>query len=427
MKLTIGSKTYTKVKNLFFAPESDVTGSSLPINTLTADIMTVDEISIGSYALLYDDQENLWAKYWITYAEHADAQTVHIEASSTLELLERVTLEPVMYSSASASTIIAGLFGSLGYTLDSSFSSATISGYCPEQTARERLQWVCFVMGAYVRTCFSQNVEILPISEAETVVPINKTFWKPKTAFGDYVTAVRAKVYSYEEAEPQNREKWVEADGRVYVQTEQWVSLSNANAPQAAPENVVEVGDVTLVNSGNVSAILSHLAKYYFKRDTVELDAINNASWKPGQRLAVFSDEGEMVAGYAKSFTFSFGVQARSRIVLEAAEGKQSSGLTIRYIYNDLPIGKARYYFPVGYSYDIENPYIDMTSGHRFIFRPLEDSAEGTMTSVNQVVDEDYAIALEFNNGDLRIVSVDEVTVSESTSGETTIKTAVIS
>lgn len=427
MKVAIGESIYTAIKKLTFAPEADVSGSSLPINTFTVDIMTDDDISIGAYALLYDDLDKLWAKYWITYAERVDAGTVRVEASSTLVMLERTKLGPAMYSGELASTVVAGLFGSIDYTFDSSFASATITGYCPEQTARERLQWVCFVIGAYVRTFFAQDVQILPIDETEGVVPLDKTFWKPKVTYSDYVTAVRAKAFSYEAREPQTKERWVEVGGSTYVQTEQWVTLANPDVPPAAPENVVELSDVTLVHSGNVSAVLSHLSKYYFKRGTVEFDAVNNADWEPGQKLVVSTDgEGGMSSGYVSSCSFTFGLQARSRIVLESSETKQSAGLTIRYLYGTAQIGMARYYFPVGYEYDIENPYIDMTSIHRYVFRPLEESAEGTMTAANQVDDEGYAIALEFNDGDLRVVSVDSVEVTESQVSGETIKTAVI-
>lgn len=426
MRVDIGVISYTEVRNLSFAPEVDVTGSSLPINELTIDIMTEDDISIGQYILIYDDLDNLWAKYWITYAEHADRNTVKVKASSTLLLLERRKLAPAMYSSASASTIISGLFGSLGHSVDSSFSGVTVTGYCPEQTARERLQWVCFVIGAYVRTFFTQDAQVLPIDDTEVIIPAGKTFWKPSVTYDDYITAVRAQVYSYEEREPQSKEKWVEANGHTYVQTAQEVTLSNTDAPPSAPENVVEVKDVTLINPSNVSAVLTYLSKYYFTRGNIALDAINNAEWEPGQRVTVYTDEDALSSGYIASCSFTFGVQARSRIVLESSAYKESAGLTIRYIYNGLPIGKARYFFPVGYTYEVENPYIDMTSGHRYIFRPLEAAARGVMTASNQVVDEDYAIALERNGGDLRIVSVDEVTVSESTSGGATIRTAVI-
>ena len=62
MYVTIGTETYTSLSGLKFEPETDVTGSTVPVNELEADVKTDDEIVVGSRVSLYDDLENLWAK-----------------------------------------------------------------------------------------------------------------------------------------------------------------------------------------------------------------------------------------------------------------------------------------------------------------------------------------------------------------------------
>lgn len=82
MYVTINQTDYTALRNLSFAPETDVTGNAVPINEFSVEIITDDNISYGQYAWLYDDRDNLWAKYWIIYAERISADAVAIRAQS---------------------------------------------------------------------------------------------------------------------------------------------------------------------------------------------------------------------------------------------------------------------------------------------------------------------------------------------------------
>lgn len=378
MQIIYGEETYTRIKNLDFAPETDVFGTSLPINEFTVDIITTDSFALGADVQLVDDMGTLWAQYSITYAEQQDAQTVRIRARSRVAKLEQKKLPAVMYESAGVPAVVQSIIGSsAAYTLDAAFSEATVTGFCPEQSARERLVWVCFVIGAYVKSFFSQGLEILPLEESETLVPMDKTYWRPSVTYKDHVTAVQVTAYSFAAGTPASTDKWVQTgDGTTYIVTEQRYTLSNPEAPAGADENVVTVDGVMLVNAQNVDEVLSHQSKHYFKRTSVELDAVNNAEYMPGQRLTAHADEEMLVTGYAMSAAFTFGLQAKSRIVLEGCETKDGARLIIKYLYNKVQIGKRTYTLPVGYVYSIQNPYIDWTmSGHRYIFRPQNEAA----------------------------------------------------
>lgn len=432
MKVTINETTYTRLKNLSFAPETELTGQKLPINDVQLDILTEDgvDISIGDYAELYDDLDNLWARYWIAYAERIDANTVRVRAQSALALLDRQTMPAAMYESEPVVYIFQDLFTALGsdtWGMDEDFNEVEISGYAPEQTARERLQWLCFVIGAYVRTYFTDRVWVRKLDDTETLVPIDKTFWKPTVTFDDWVTAIKVKAYSYTQGTPQTTDKWVEVQNTYYIQSEQEFTLQNPAAPQAAPENVITVDNLTLVNASNVSGIMTHLSKYYFKRTSVELDVINNASYMPGDKLTVYADENTLYTGFAESCAFSFGVQARATIRLTAADSAEGANLIITYLWDDVQIGRNEYTFPVGYNYSIQNPYIDWTMDqHRYIFRPLNAAAEGTIVEGDNEDEEPCAVALDLCKKVLHIISVDEVTEETDSSGDDTITIGVI-
>lgn len=437
MKITINDVTFTSIKSLSFSPQTDLIGQSVPINTFEADIITNQSVTIGATAELYDDLDNLWASYIVSFAEHVEAGTLRITAKSHLALLEKDILPATYYNGAGISNVLAEVFRNTGagvgvyvYTLDSSFTGATVTGYCPEQTARDRLLWVTFTLGAYIKTFFTDKVEILPIEDTETDIPLDVTYWKPKVTYKDHVTDIRMKYYAFTQtAEPAVTDKYVDVNGVYYTYTETEMTLSNPNAPSGAPTNIVTIEGVYLVNSGNVSGILSHLAKWYFKRTEASLSAINNGDYVPGQLVNAYTDEQTMISGYIESCSFKFGLQAKADMKLTATVGVETGGLVIKYVWRTIQIGKAKYAFPVGYAYNIQNPYIDQSfNGHRYIFRPLNENCAGTVAAGEATVTENETPALDLNlsNNVLHVISVDEITTETQTKGETTYTVGVI-
>lgn len=421
MYIEIGLQTYTYIKSLTFSPEADVTATSLPVNSFTAEMLAdADDIEYGAIARLYDDRDNLWASYLVINAENVGSGMARITAQSEIKVLDDRDMTAVMYSAEPIADVLALIFEDIhgSYQLDSSYSGATITGFCPDQTARERLLWVCFALGAYVKTFFTDRIEILPVSDTETLIPLDRTFWRPKVSLGEYVTAVRVTAYTFTQAA--SSDAW-KTDNNSYRFPEPWTAaeqvftLTNPDAPQDAPENVVEVDELYLVNTANASAILTRLSQYYFKRPTVALDCIDNGEFYPGQCAVASVGPDALVSGYIKSASFRFGLQARATLQLIASEDRDGAKLTVNYLYSGGRIGQAEYYLPVGYAYSIQNPHIDRTvEERRFIYRPINENATGTIVDGTNVKNENYAIALEGHGKILRIVSVDEVELQTS-------------
>jgi hypothetical protein len=214
---------------------------------------------------------------------------------------------------------------------------------------------------------------------------------------------------------PSTTDEWVEADGVTYVQTSQEVSLSNPDVPVTAPPNIISIDDVTIVNSSNVSAILSRLSTNYFNRMETDLSVINNGEYVPGDKVICYGSDDTLVAGYIASADFTFGLQAKSKIKLVPAEIKESANLEIRYMWDDFILRIAVFLLPVGYNYSVENPYIDLyLNNHRYIFRPLDEYATGTVVSGGVVDEEDCDVALDYYQGTVFVISVDEVTSSDN-------------
>ena len=421
MYILIDQTTYTELRDLSYAPQTDVTGNSLPINEYSVSIITNDTIAYGQYAELYNDVDTRFAKYWIVYAER-EGDAVRIVGRSDIALLDGVTLPAVMYSNEPIADVLDGVMvrqagggtvASIDYSLASALSSVTITGYCPEQSARERLQWVCFVAGAFVKSFFNGMTRIQPLDTTETLIPIEKTYWRPTIKHSDWVTAVRVTAFSFAAGTPQTTDEWVQVGSTYYIVTRQEYTLTNESAPASAADNVISFDNVYLINAANASGILSYLALLYFKRAEITLDVIDNGEYKPGDRLVVYGAEDQIYVGYAQSAAFAFGKQSKATLQLMAVDTVDGAALRVTYKWGDLTLGKAKYFFPVGYSYSVQNLYLDRTmGGHRYIFRPTTEAVEGTMVAggKTETVTYEVALDLEIATGVLKIVNVDEIT-----------------
>lgn len=419
MKLTVGEKTYTKLRDLKFDPAADVRGSEVPINEFSVSVVTADDIDAMQYAWLYDDTDKLWAKYWIVYADRADKNTVTVKAQSSLKLLERRMLDAHMYQAQPAAAVIADIFDELGadsYVLDSSFASATLTGLVPYQSCKTRLQWVCFVLGAYIKSFFSEKIEILPVQQTPKIIPMERVYHKPNLVYAEYITRISVTAYSYQQGTPATTDTWVEADGNVYIQTQLNHGIRNPDVPTEALTHETHFTGITLVNDDNVDEILARLGPSYFRRVSAEFQAINNGDYLPGDRVMVFTDQSHVVEGFIEQIDCSFGLQAASKMTITPAVSVECALLTVVSKYGNITISRAEYWWPIGYPYDIEIPWLDETwLGTRYILKPSQDSITGTLTEDGATVEIEYTPALEFHDGDLRIVSVDDYSVTDGT------------
>lgn len=423
MKLTINNTDYTTVKNPSFAPQVAITGMELPVNEFALDIVTTDTISEGAYAELKDDLDGLWAKYWIYRAVRLDASTVRIYAHSEIALMDDVALDEVMYDDEALDDVLTGIMlrqsGAPGivtpidYELDESLESITVTGYCPPQTARERLQWVLFAYGAYIKTAFNSMPQILPIQDTGHLVPLAQTYYRPSVNVERRVTEIRVTAYTFTQGVATD----ILSDDTSYPFPLPWkaavqtYTLLNPDATAMDGDNPVEVDELYLINQFNVSDLLNRLAARYFSRESVELDVIDNAEHVPGDKVVVYCRPDLMYSGYIESASFAFGLQAMARLTITAAEQVTGAALTVKYVYDSKTIRSEQYFLPVGYPYEISTVYVDKTKGKtRRIYRPTVDEITGTLAQ-ETTVQVPCEVALELKNNALTVLSVDEVEV----------------
>jgi hypothetical protein len=271
---------------------------------------------------------------------------------------------------------------------------------------------------------YRDDALITEVDDTATLIPIDKTYGgsqRPTLDKGQWVTGLEITTYAFRQG---TQEEW-EADDSSYMFPLPWIAttqeftLSNPAAPPDARPNVVELDNLYLINSGNVSGIAARLAQYWFNPVTAQISVINNRSYKPGDLVTGYIAPDSIITGYVQQEAFAFGKQAMSKLSLIGVESIDGTRLIINYKYNNRLLSSATYYLPVGSAFSISNPYLDRAEdGHRIIYRPTTENAEGTMVEGGLTVDVICEIALDLFEGILHIISVDEVT-EQSSGGET--------
>lgn len=420
---------YEELRNLKYNPSADIISNRVSVDEVECDIKTDTVIQVGYCAELKDDAQ-LWFYGRITWAEFVEEQIMHVIISSELTFLDRFMLPAKMYSGQTAKAAIQECFLDTGATVifdEDAVAEKTVTGFCDEQSNRNRLQHILFACGLYIKSSFVQHPTVTAMDSTDyELIPVEKVYWKPSITYKEYVTAVNVFQYSFQQGTPQQGDEYVTDGVTTWIVTHQNVKLSNPSVPAIAATNEVHIEDVMLVNANNVSDIISSLATYYFKRLEVDFDVVNNGEYKVGQKYTVQLSDNDMASGYAETLDFVFGINAKSRVRLGACDVVMNSKLTITYVSIDDPniiIAKQTYVLPQGYNYSIANPYLTLTyQGFEYVFRPTTLAVIGTMgaTDVNVTVDCKIALKMNLDTRVLEIISVDEVErVAEEEAGET--------
>ena len=431
MKLIIGTTTYTKISNVRFSPECDITCASLPINEFTADIQCATDpvLSQDGYAELRDEQNALFARYYVRSLLKVAEGLYRIRAASPLFRLESKKVPAVMYSGATVGTELSRLL-ELGMGANSFWMEGTeivgrtFSGFCPEQTIRDRVLHICLATGVFIKSYHNERILVTDWDDTVSIIPPEDTYRRPEPAYRDFIPAVKAKAYTFTEGTPQSGDTAVEADGHTYIVSAQESSLSLLPGVTGTTDNAVDVSQCMLINSSNVDDVLSRLSKYYFYYLQVQAAIINNGTHWPGDKLTVGIGPNRLITGYVQRADFAFGVQAKSTLMLVGCTSAAAVKLTVKYVWDGVNLGKKVYYFPANYTYSIANPFLDKKmNGHRYIFRPTTASVTGTLTDSTTVTVQ-YSVALDAYKNEqgkriLHVMDVDSLT-------ETTVGTAAV-
>lgn len=418
MHLRINNTDFEEISNLSFSPEVDLINNSLPIPEFECRVYTNVNIQYGQWADLLDENNNLYAHYWILFAERIgkdednDTYVVRLIAQSPLAFLERVTMPAEMVDDDARVLImdILDYLGAMGQDgdiissndIDDAVGDVHITGFCPEQSARERLQWILTAAGGYALSAFNDVIAInqVPFGSASstTLIPIDKTFWKPTISYMDYVSKIKVTGYTFTEGEPSNVDEYVTDGTDYWIQQKQVISLTNPDLPSGAPNNEVVVDGLTILTPARASFVASVLANHYFNRQEIDLDVINNAEYEPGMDVMVYTDTDTIYRGYISecNFTFTSGQNNKSKIHLINTSDVEVAVLTVNYMWDSTRVKRVKYYLPKDIAYSITTEYVDYSAdGHRYIFRPAVTIITGTLSS-DETENVSVSIALDY-------------------------------
>lgn len=421
--------TYTTLDNLSFSLETNVTGSSLPINGFSVEIYTTDSINIGSTVQLYDDLDQLWAEYECVRADVAPGGWMRIQARCWLWRLDEYVAEAVVFDGETVSDVMddydTRLLKIVG--VDTELAAMELYGYLPEQSMRERFISIAFAIGGYFKS-WGGTVELLKIDDTATVIPATDTYLRPKPKVErlDPVSYVAINAWSVVEGTPQQGDQSAEVDGHTYILTPTPMELTQT-VPFIFESNGKKINDLAIINEDNADDVLAHMAKYYFPAVDCEFECINNRQYFPGDKVTVPLDGENAVTGYIERCDFAFGVQAKARLKLTACSDVPLAKLVIVYQWEGAELARQTYSFPVGYAYSVRTRALDVTTNsHRYVFYPRTGSVAGTMTAQGITATVVCDVALDLYKKVLSVLIVDEVSVVEKTVDGETVLVGVI-
>lgn len=407
--------TYTKLVSLTFAPEVDFPSSTIPANEFVAEIVTTDEIPTMQEARLYDNMDALWAAYYVTEANRTSRKTVRVVAQSALALMDKWTWGAEMIQNMTVSDFVLKLFGRASGSqtivlpksgtiypfladaieVDSGLASDTITGFFPEQTARERLHWLCLNLFAFVLQFTRERMKIAQwdVSSIMPLIPLSATYSKPRYIHNQPVNALYVRY-----AENFTLTDMSGSDGYASSEddegTKWWYRKGEAiKGDRDADGQGIVFADTTM-DMG-----LSGRMNWLLQSDRIEVEVVNNGQYWPGQQVKVYLDEQTIYRGLIMSCDFSFGLQSKSKLVVHLRDATPLTAylLAINYGYTDpatgqiIHLGRKRLYLPEGEYYAIPNPTIMMDEKVYSPPTPITDGVitEDTTINVAYITDDD--------------------------------------
>lgn len=395
---------YRALKSLSFAPETDITLSSIPVCEFTVEIITTDNITTGHRIRLYPDgQMTTYADYRIMKAERIAENVVRVLAQSELALLDTWTLkairvtgsmgiQTIMSWAENPTYIKSGTPKHINYILASDVldRDARVTGFFPEQTARERLQQMCITCGLTVQQWFCNGLlltrvnNIGQIPERGVLIPVADTFMFPERQYVDPAGSLVVYGYANWRVDKPEGDGWVEVKDDINDETwyclEFWSKGSNEDNDEG---NAAKISDVMIINDDNYLSVLERKWRFFITEEYT-IDVINNGQYYPNMPVAFYYDTGGdlsnavIIEGVITKCDFTFGTQNRAKLTIARIPGTTPQAVhctTVHYVYEytvddgeggttekTLALGRNEYYTPAGemVSFDTPTIYIDV-------------------------------------------------------------------
>lgn len=345
-----------EIKSADLLEDIDLSGLTLPANTLDFTVYSKDDnFNIfnpqGIYTLLQKKQQlsltgrkngteyNL-GTFYVDEIEMQSDKLLNITAQDGIGVMDGTYFKGGIYTNKNAGDLIDELMteAGFGYTIESSLSDKTITGYLPIMSHKEALQHISFAIGGYVSTARSGTINIKAFpdlsTEAVTVLGRERKFTGTTVKMRELVTGVDVTYHSYTKSTEAKEIKKVTlavgtntitfdnpvADitvsngtltesganycvitatsedectifGKEYNDTTDIVSVRMAQLPAGDKENII-AADSTLLNVYNAKEAAQRLYDYYQYRIEQSLKLVINGDETVGQIADVETEYG---------------------------------------------------------------------------------------------------------------------------------------
>ena len=192
-----------EAKNIKTLNEISPISEELTINTMDFKLFSLRDVDFlfqKTQAMKLYADDVLMGTYYIDTAKRTASNQYDIKTKDAIGILAEQSYMGGMYNGVLASNIISDIFNkcNLKYELDQSLSSKTITGYIPIMTCRDALTWICMAIGGVVNTAYSEKTVIKPLeTQVKHTINTHEQFTGASIETLSKVTGVSVEGYKY--------------------------------------------------------------------------------------------------------------------------------------------------------------------------------------------------------------------------------------
>ena len=262
-----------EIGNVDILQETDLISAELSINTMDWKLQSKTDVDyifqLKQPISVYNGSNLLGVFYVDDQVKRTDTKIYEIPCCDAIGVLDGGTFSATMYAGKNAVTALTEIVnGAFELDIDSSFSSATLTGYIPDCSRRAAFQQVVFALGAVVSTAGSGKIKVFPVPSTLSEIPTSRVYEKGSVTQDAIVTAVVVTYHTYTAGSGSSGDDVITVGGTKYVHTTGTVTITNPNVTASDKPNVKTVEEATLVNASNASAVANRIYNYYNRRKT---------------------------------------------------------------------------------------------------------------------------------------------------------------
>lgn len=248
--------------------------------------------------------EVLVGVFYISDSSRKGENLYGLSCVDAIGVLDEDTVPAAVYEARPVRGLLEEVLdGKFRLELDPALEVETVTGYLPDCTRREALHQIAFALRAIVDTSGTDAVRVYRLpNDAPDELPPGRVYIGGSVDTSAVVTAVSVTAHSYSRTGSGN--DTMEVGGVTWYHTTAVTTIKNPNVTASDKQNVKEIKDATLVNSGNVAAVARTAYDYYMRRNTQRVKIVMSDE-TPGSHVTAPTPWGSRVTGHISSMSIT--------------------------------------------------------------------------------------------------------------------------